>query len=147
LNHALSFRADGGERRTALPPVLCVRPNRNPMGATRVGGRGGGGPTFVILAPNVTCLYPREGNCHAFVTGPPGAAVLDVLFPPYDDDDDDRGCTYYERGGNAEDDNDANIDGNDIDGKRRRPLVALSPIDQPDDFNCLGGSYGRFGLH
>ncbi len=41
LNHAFSFHADGGKRRAALPPVLRVRPNRNPMGATRIGGRGG----------------------------------------------------------------------------------------------------------
>ncbi len=87
------------------------------MGATHVGGRGGGGPTFFISAPNVMCLYPREGNCHPFVTGPLGAAVLDVLFPPYNDGN-DRGCTYYERGGNAEDNNDANVDGDDVDGER-----------------------------
>jgi len=69
------------------------------MGTTLVRGRGGGGPTFIISTPNVTCLYPREGYCHAFVAGPRGA-VLDVLFPPYDNDD-DRGSTYYERGVNA----------------------------------------------
>jgi len=50
-----------------------------------VRGCGGGGPTFIISMPNVTCLYPREGYCHAFVAGPRGA-VLDVLFPPYNDD-------------------------------------------------------------
>jgi hypothetical protein len=81
-----------------------------------------------------------------FVTGPLGATVLDVLFLPYDNDN-NRGCTYYERGVNAEDNNDANIDGNDVDGKQQRPLVMLSPINQPDDFNCLGGSYRHFGLH
>lgn len=32
----------------------------------------------VLSAPHVTCLYPREGNCHSFVAGPHGAAVLDV---------------------------------------------------------------------
>jgi len=69
------------------------------MGTTLVRGCGGGGPTFIISTPNVTCLYPREGHCHAFVAGPRGA-VLDVLFPPYDDND-NRGCTYYERGVNA----------------------------------------------
>jgi hypothetical protein len=140
--------------------VLRARPNLNPMGAMRRDGKMGGyddddghrrrrTPTFVITAPSVTCLYPREGNCHAFVAGPHGAAVLDVLFPPYGDDDD--GCTYYEmrESGGAEDDDGDGAAAEEDDERRRRrrrpPLVLLSPIDQPDEFNCLGGSYGRFG--
>ncbi len=83
----------GGEQQAALPPVLHVHPNRNPMGATLVGGRGGGCPTFIISATKLMCLYPREGNCHAFVIGPLGSTVLDILFLPYDDNN-DRGCTY-----------------------------------------------------
>jgi hypothetical protein len=159
LNRAFSFRNDdgevdgGGATRNAAYPVLRARPNLNPMGASRRrrrkkrgrGGVEGGGddgdgdptPEFVLTAPNVTCLYPREGNCHAFVAGPNGAAVLDVLFPPYDEDD-GRDCTYYERRAIAEED-----DGGD--GERRRTLVALVPVDRPDDFDCLGGSYGCIG--
>jgi hypothetical protein len=55
-------------------------------------------PMFVITAPSRMCLYPREGNCNAFVASPRGGAVLGVLCPPYggDDDDDGRRCTYYE---------------------------------------------------
>ena len=42
-------------------------------------------------------LYPREGNCQAFVARSPNKeAMLDVLLPPYNDDD-GRGCTYYKR--------------------------------------------------
>ncbi len=168
---------DGCGGRSYSTRVLRARPNLNPMGAMRgyhrkmVGGNDDDGddddgrptaaPTFVITAPNVTCLYPREGNCHAFVAGPCGAAVLDVLFPPYDDDGNDGGCTYYETkvAGDTEEEEEEEEDddaaaANDINGSyerqkpllRRPPLILLSPIDQPDDFDCLGGSYGRFGL-
>lgn len=95
---------------------------------------------FVITAPNVTCLYPHEGNCHAFQAGPQGAAILDVFFPPYDDED-DRDCTYYRSPSISYNDHD------DSDGEQRRPILTLTPIDQPDDFSCLEGSYGRFGQY
>jgi hypothetical protein len=48
-----------------------------------------------LHAPDTTALYPFEGNLHEFVSGPNGAAVLDVLFPPYDVDH-HRDCTFYE---------------------------------------------------
>lgn len=47
-----------------------------------------------LVAPNVASLYPYEGNLHEFVAGPYGAAVLDVLLPPYDDEH-RRDCTFY----------------------------------------------------
>jgi hypothetical protein len=50
--------------------------------------------TDVLEAPNVASLYPYEGNLHEFVAGPYGAAVLDVLLPPYDDER-KRDCTFY----------------------------------------------------
>jgi hypothetical protein len=56
------------------------------------------------MVPSVTCLYPREGNCHKFVPGPNGAAVLDMLFPLYNKDD-GRECTYYKRRVVAKEDN------------------------------------------
>ncbi len=104
-----------------------------------------------------------RGKLHAIVAGPCGAAVLDVLFPPYYDDDYDGGCMYYEtkvardteeEEEEEEEDDDGAAAANDINGcnerqkplLRRPPLILLSPIDQPDDFDCLGGSYGRFGL-
>merc|ERR1712130_653910 len=46
-----------------------------------------------LKAPSVTMLFPFEGNLHEFVAGPFGAAVLDVLLPPYEDH---RECTFYE---------------------------------------------------
>jgi len=46
----------------------------------------------VFTSPEVTVLYPRKGNVHQFTAGEDGAAVLDVLVPPYDDD---RDCTFY----------------------------------------------------
>ena len=48
----------------------------------------------VLEAPNVASLYPYDGNLHEFVAGPYGAAVLDVLLPPYDDGH-RRDCTFY----------------------------------------------------
>ena len=46
----------------------------------------------VLTSPEITVLYPRKGNVHQFTAGEDGAAVLDVLVPPYDDD---RDCTFY----------------------------------------------------
>lgn len=97
--------------------VLHVKPNQDDKNSP-----------LVISAPTVTCLYPHEGNCHAFVAGPNGAAVLDVLLPPYYADD-DRDCTFY--------------DGSSAD--KQSSSCTLTPIDQPSDFHCIGGSYGRFG--
>jgi PCO_ADO len=46
-----------------------------------------------LQAPDLATLFPYDGNLHQFVSGPHGAAVLDVLIPPYNDND--RDCTYY----------------------------------------------------
>jgi hypothetical protein len=81
-------------------------------------------------------LCPRKGNCHAFVAGPTKMAVLDVLFAPYNEDN-CRECTNYERRAITEEDGKG-------DGKRQRPLVMLVPANWPDNFDCLGGSYGCF---
>eukprot|EP01083_Nonionella_stella_P050008 133148_1 len=48
----------------------------------------------VCRAPDVMTLYPYQGNMHEFIAGKQGAAVLDVLLPPYDIDH-DRDCTFY----------------------------------------------------
>jgi hypothetical protein len=58
------------------------------------------------------------------------AAVLDVLFSPYNKEN-GREFTYNQRRVIAKDEDGGN-------GKRRWPLIALVPIDQPDDFDCLG---------
>ena len=64
----------------AGPTVLQAKENLSPMGAEKIQGAKEDDPVNVLSAPHVTCLYPDEGNCHAFVAGPHGAAVLDVSF-------------------------------------------------------------------
>ena len=102
---------------------LQVTENTSPLGV-QFTSDGDGKKSACIKAPNVTALYPDEGNCHSFVAGPNGAAVLDVLIPPYDEDD-HRDCTFYEA----------------IENEHGYCLI---PIEQPNDFECLSGSYGRF---
>jgi PCO_ADO len=48
-----------------------------------------------LHAPDVSLLFPYKGNLHEFYAGPNGAAVLDILLPPYDVDH-DRDCTFYD---------------------------------------------------
>mmetsp|Transcript_20316 Transcript_20316/g.34922 ORF Transcript_20316/g.34922 Transcript_20316/m.34922 type:complete len:407 (+) Transcript_20316:97-1317(+) len=124
-----------GEAETRADSVLRVKPNLKPMGVQDPsidGGNANSRPP-VLSAPSVTCLYPHEGNCHSFMAGPDGAAVIDVLLPPYDNDE-DRDCTFY-----AHEDPDHHL----MNGKDSSQT--LTPIEQPDDFHCLGGTYGRFG--
>ncbi len=102
---------------------LQVEENKSPMGVQLLSD-GNGKSSAIISAPNVTALYPDEGNCHSFVAGPNGAAVLDVLLPPYAEDE-HRDCTFYEA----------------IENEHG---YCLTPIDQPSDFDCLSGEYGRF---
>jgi PCO_ADO len=74
-------------------------------------------------------LYPYEGNVHEFVAGPHGAAVLDVLLPPYDGYE--RDCTFY------------TIEEDRSSGDPRACWIV--PTDQPEDFHCLSGKYGNLG--
>lgn len=129
------------------PSIIRVKPNLNPRGVVRRQSSSvdddedAGSCQMMISAPNVTCLYPHKGNCHSFRAGPNGAAVLDILLPPYDSDD-DRDCTFYET--NIEDEK-YGIS-HDIDGVEQQvKSYTLTSISQPEDFHCLGGSYGRFG--
>jgi hypothetical protein len=79
-----------------------------------------------LQAPAVTMLFPLEGNVHEFVAGPNGAAVLDVLLPPYEDD---RECTFYSIQEDQED-----------------PRACwIVPTGQPEDFHCLSGEYRHLG--
>jgi hypothetical protein len=82
--------------------------------------------TEYLQAPAVTMLFPFEGNLHEFVAGPNGAAVLDVLLPPYEDD---RECTFY------------SIQ-EDQDDPRACWIV---PTGQPENFHCLSGEYRHLG--
>lgn len=111
------------DHHTETQHKLQVQENKSPMGV-QYRSDGNGKSSAIISAPNVTALYPDEGNCHSFVAGPNGAAVLDVLLPPYAEDE-HRDCTFYEAVENEHG-------------------YCLMPIDQPSDFDCLSGEYGRF---
>lgn len=87
-----------------------------------------------LSAPDVTELYPRKGNLHHFKAGPEGAAVLDVLVPPYDTDD-DRDCTYYVQAGHL----------SKWCPKEKKIDSWLIAAEQPRDFSCMGGIYKNLG--
>jgi hypothetical protein len=93
-----------------------------------------------LQAPDVTVLYPYEGNLHEFVAGPNGAAVLDVLLPPYDNVQ-NRDCTFYTI---------QNIDGSSHDGvgvslKKKKEPCFIIPTGQPENFHCISGQYRDLG--
>jgi plant cysteine oxidase len=87
-----------------------------------------------LRAPAVTVLYPYEGNLHEFIAGPDGAAVLDVLLPPYDNTQ-NRDCTFY-------DIHELNPSGPNPAGKQRCIVV---PTGQPESFHCISGRYRDIG--
>jgi hypothetical protein len=103
-----------------------------------------------ITSPQITELYPQKGNVHQFTAGQNGAAVLDVLVPPYDGDN-ERDCTFYKVNFDLElpnyDDNGNN--GNDaaanVQTDKTRRRTWLVPIQQPDWFHCIGGNFGDIG--
>lgn len=92
----------------------------------------------MLYAPQVTELYPRRGNLHEFTAGPEGAAILDVLIPPYDFYE-DRDCTFYEK-----------VESLDLQQDTRCPKVNkmkcwLVPVEQPEWFRCSSGRYKDLG--
>lgn len=88
----------------------------------------------ILSAPGVTTLYPKESNIHQFTAGKDGAAVLDVLLPPYDSDQ-GRDCTFYEK-----------VQDNFGSGNHdARNVCLLREIDQPTWFQCLAGKYKHLG--
>ena len=90
----------------------------------------------ILSSPSVTELYPMRGNVHQLVAGEEGAAVLDVLVPPYDSLA-ERECTFYEK--KVETSIAAAGNGGGNDGRGECWLV---PMEQPDWFHCLSGSVG-----
>ena len=49
---------------------------------------------MTLTAPcEAIATFPDRRNIHSFVAGPEGAAILDVIFPPYNDED--RNITYF----------------------------------------------------
>jgi len=96
----------------------------------------------VVAAGKTTILYPKAGNVHEFTAGPSGAAVLDVLLPPYDSDE-DRDCTFFK----AKRINTGWFNALRNDKKFRhgdeamRPNCILIPIPSPPEFRCVSGDY------
>ena len=80
-----------------------------------------------IRSPEISSLYPRSGNLHQFVAGEQGAAILDVLLPPYDAND-GRDCTFYS----------VKKIGNSCDDSYQCLLI---PTEQPDNYQCVSGEY------
>jgi len=85
-----------------------------------------------LQAPDVTVLYPYEGNLHEFVAGPDGAAVLDVLLPPYDGSH-RRECTFY----SIED-----VPPSWPVAPSGKEACFVIPSGQPENFHCISGRYG-----
>ena len=103
----------------------------------------------VLEAPNVASLYPYEGNLHEFVAGPHGAAVLDVLLPPYDDGH-KRDCTFYHirelTTGSSNHRNAVAIENEamaTVTGEQRPCIIV--PTGQPENFHCISGQYKDLG--
>jgi hypothetical protein len=98
-----------------------------------------------LQAPDVTVLYPYEGNLHEFVAGPHGAAVLDVLLPPYDNAQ-NRDCTFYNIQNLTH-----NQNGNSHETRitpstfaKKEPCFIV-PTGQPENFHCISGQYRDLG--
>jgi hypothetical protein len=87
-----------------------------------------------LQAPDVTVLFPYEGNLHEFVAGPHGAAVLDVLLPPYDNIQ-NRDCTFFEI--------------HEMTSSWPKPSgkdpCFIVPTGQPENFHCISGQFRDLG--
>lgn len=99
-----------------------------------------------LQAPDVTVLYPFEGNLHEFVAGPNGAAVLDVLLPPYDNVQ-NRDCTFY----NIQDvvpsswsSPSSSTLQQQLQTGGKEPCFII-PTGQPENFHCISGHYRDLG--
>jgi len=135
-----------------------------PPGSKRAYRRG---PVDRLVAPVCTMLFPYEGNLHEFVAGSDGAAVLDVLLPPYDSGS-HRDCTFYTVHDDAEfQSGDVDCDvvqpagatavkadggGGDVDAaaaattdRPRRHACWIVPTGQPEDFHCISGRFKDMG--
>jgi PCO_ADO len=77
-----------------------------------------------LSAPMATQLFPYQGNLHEFTAGPRGAAVLDILLPPYDVDH-HRDCTFYTI----------------VPDQSSSETFFIIPTGQPEEFHCLSGVY------
>jgi len=89
--------------------------------------------TQMLRSPDISELYPNKGNVHEITAGPNGAAVLDVLVPPYDVED-DRDCSFYEKSMHPA-----------WRKEEGRMKGHLTQIEQPECFQCLAGQYKDLG--
>jgi hypothetical protein len=105
--------------------------------------------TDYLHAPDTTSLYPFEGNLHEFIAGPDGAAVLDILLPPYDVDH-HRDCTFYEIHAVAQPSPSPAaavatpppaVAARAVTPSLGEPCLIV-PTGQPEDFHCISGTYG-----
>ena len=96
-----------------------------------------------LKASECTALYPFEGNLHEFVAGPHGAAVLDVLLPPYDMDQ-NRDCTFYYIQDLTDEELQRLSDETSPEIETGRPCWIV-PTGQPEDFHCISGTYLDLG--
>ena len=90
-------------------------------------------------------LLPREGNVHQFTAGADGAAVLDVLLPPYDFDN-ERDCTFYKVEPDTCTTSTSNLSKGKNEDSRGNGNCWLIPIEQPKDFHCISGTFGSVGV-
>lgn len=105
-----------------------------------------------LQAPATTMLFPYEGNLHEFVAGPHGAALLDVLLPPYDVLH-HRDCTFFEIWPPQDEEDTAFDEGGlagrimvNSDGPGGRPSPCwIVPTGQPEDFHCISGRFRDIG--
>ncbi|GKY93594.1 hypothetical protein MPSEU_000326800 [Mayamaea pseudoterrestris] len=104
-----------------------------------------------LHAPQVTALYPLEGNLHEFRAGPHGAAVLDVLLPPYNHS---RDCTFYHahpvarnqtNAANARHLSDTEEEEDKMDEESETLYYVIVPTGQPEDFHCISGCLNDLG--
>jgi hypothetical protein len=96
-----------------------------------------------LHAPDVSLLFPYKGNLHEFYAGPNGAAVLDILLPPYDVEH-DRDCTFYDI---TEDTFAASAGSQQQLLTDERIPCWIVPTHQPHDFHCLSGKYQKLGAN
>ena len=121
----------GSSEADADAPGARVRLARRRSAPPCASGGGGGGAW--LRAPSTATLAPREGNVHAFAAGERGAAVLDVIVPPYDDE---RECTYYAEDDGARAALRARDDGADADA-----VVCLRPVEPPGEFSVTSAEF------
>lgn len=96
-----------------------------------------------LKASECTVLYPYEGNLHEFVAGPHGAAILDVLLPPYDVDQ-NRDCTFYYIQDLTDEELRLLRDDTTSEIETGSPCWII-PSGQPEDFHCISGTYRDLG--